>query len=75
VNYCIAVCDRDTVLSAMSKVTEELIALAAQHRRERKLVESGREWAEAVELSRQEDDTLTLIRALRGVAETDRSSV
>jgi tetratricopeptide (TPR) repeat protein len=56
----------------MSKVTEELIAHAVQHRREQKLADAGREWAEAVELSRQQNDIPTLIRALRGVAQTER---
>jgi tetratricopeptide (TPR) repeat protein len=58
--------------SEMSKVTERLIADAAQHRRQRELADAAREWAEAVELSRQQNDIPTLIRALRGGAETER---
>jgi tetratricopeptide (TPR) repeat protein len=56
----------------MSNVTERLIADAAQHRRQRKLADAAREWAEVVELSREQNDIPTLIRALRGVAETER---
>ena len=45
---------------------------AAQHRRERKPTDAAREWAEAVELSRQQSDVPSLIRSLRGAAETER---
>jgi len=56
----------------MNKVTEKLIADAVQHRRQRKLADAVREWTEVAELSRQQNDIPTLIRALRGVAETER---
>jgi len=56
----------------MNKVTEKLIADAVQHRRQRKLAAAVCEWTEAAELSRQQNDVPTLIRALRGVAETER---
>src|SRR5271169_1155850 len=56
----------------MNNVTEELIARAAQHRRECKPTDAAREWAEAIELSRQQNDIPNLIRALRGAAETER---
>jgi tetratricopeptide (TPR) repeat protein len=58
----------------MNNVTEELITRAAQHRRERKPNDAAREWAEAVVLSRQQNDILNLIRSLRGAAETARDS-
>jgi tetratricopeptide (TPR) repeat protein len=51
---------------------EELIARAAQHRRERTPTDAIREWAEAIELSRQQSDIPSLIRSLRGAAETER---
>src|ERR1043166_9495997 len=56
----------------MDNSIEELIARAAQHRRERKSTDAAREWAEAVELSRQKGDIPSLIRSLRGAAETER---
>jgi tetratricopeptide (TPR) repeat protein len=56
----------------MHNSIEELIARAAQHRRERKPTDAAREWAEAVELSRQQSDVPSLIRSLRGAAETER---
>lgn len=56
----------------MHNSMEELIARAAQHRRERKPTDAAREWAEAVELSRQQSDVPSLIRSLRGAAETER---
>ena len=59
----------------MNNVTEELIARAAQHRRERKPTDAAREWAEAVELSLQQNDIPNLIRSLRGAAETERDLV
>lgn len=55
----------------MNNVTEELIARAAQHRWERKPNDAAREWAKAVELSRQQNDIPSLIRSLRGAAETE----
>ena len=56
----------------MHNSIEELIARAAQHRRERKPTDAAREWAEAVELSRHQNDIPSLIRSLRGAAETER---
>jgi tetratricopeptide (TPR) repeat protein len=56
----------------MNNVTEELIARAAQHRRERKPTDAARDWAEAVEVSRQQNDIPNLICSLRGAAETER---
>lgn len=56
----------------MSKTTEELIARAVQHRAQRAIPEASRDWAEAVEMSRQQNDMPALIRALRGAAETER---
>ncbi len=56
----------------MNNVTEELIARAVQHRREHKPTDAAREWAKAVELSRQQNDMPNLIRSLRGGAETER---
>jgi tetratricopeptide (TPR) repeat protein len=38
-----------------------------------KLADAASEWAEAVELSRQQHDIPTLFRALRGVAETEQN--
>jgi len=49
-----------------------LIARAEQHRRERKPTDAAQEWAEAVELSRQQNDIPNLIRSLRGAAESER---
>jgi tetratricopeptide (TPR) repeat protein len=56
----------------MNNVSEELIARAAQHRRERKPTDAALEWAKAVERSRQQNDIPNLIRSLRGAAETER---
>jgi tetratricopeptide (TPR) repeat protein len=56
----------------MNNAIEELIARAGQHRRERKPADAAREWAEAVELSRQQDDIPNLVRSLRGAAQTER---
>jgi len=56
----------------MDNLIEELIARAAQHRRERKPADAAHEWAEAVERSRQQGDIPNLIRSLRGAAETER---
>ena len=38
-----------------------------------KLADAASEWAEAVELSRQQHDIPTLFRALPGVAETEQN--
>ena len=58
----------------MSKATEEVIARAIRHRREHKPSDAAKEWAEAAELSRRQGDTPTLIRALKGLAETYRDT-
>jgi len=58
----------------MSNAIEELIARAGQHRRQHMLADAEREWAEAVRLSRQQNDIPSLIRALRGAAETERDA-
>lgn len=56
----------------MNNAIEELIARAGQHRRERKPADAAREWAEAVELSRQHMDIPNLVRSLCGAAQTAR---
>ena len=56
----------------MDDLIDELIARAAQHRRERKPTDAAHEWAKAVERSRQQGDIPNLIRSLRGAAETER---
>ena len=56
----------------MNNAIEELIARAAQHRRDRNPTDAAREWAEAVDLSRRRSDIPSLIRCLRGAAETER---
>lgn len=56
----------------MIKATEELIDRAVQHRRESNFDDAGREWADVVDRSRQENDVPTLIRALNGIAQIER---
>ncbi len=56
----------------MNNATEELIARAAQHRRESNFDHAAQEWAEVVELSRRADDIPTLVRALNGAAQIER---
>lgn len=55
----------------MSEAIEQLANQAIQHRRKNKLGDARHAWAEAVELSRQENDIPSLIRALRGAAQID----
>ena len=56
----------------MNKSIEQLIDRAAQHRRESNFDQAGREWAEVIELSRRQNDTPVLIRALNGAAQIER---
>ena len=56
----------------MSKITDEWITRATQHRRQREFTAAVRAWAKAVEMARQENDATALIRALRGMAESER---
>lgn len=56
----------------MNNLIEESITRAAQHRGERKPTDAAHEWAEAVQLSRQQNDIPNLIQSLRGTAETKR---
>ena len=56
----------------MKNAIEELITRAAQLRRDRNPTDAAREWAEAVDLSRQRNDIPSLIRCLKGSAETER---
>ena len=53
---------------------DEIIQRALQFRRDRMLPDSRGEWARAVEVSRQQSDTQSLILALKGLAEAERAS-
>jgi tetratricopeptide (TPR) repeat protein len=63
----------DDVLLPMNTIAE-IIQRAAQFRRDRMLTDSRQEWAHAIEQSRQQSDTQSLIQALKGLAETERAS-
>lgn len=55
----------------MSKAIEQLADQALQYRRASNFGDARRAWAEAVELSLQENDMSGLIRALRGAAQIE----
>jgi tetratricopeptide (TPR) repeat protein len=62
----------DTLTAGMSDVADKLTQQAVQARKEKRLADAKRDWAEAVELCRLEGMKRDLVSALKGLGQIER---
>src|ERR1700741_4672972 len=62
----------DTLTAGMSDVPDKLMQQAVQARKEKRLADAQRDWAEAVELCRLEGMKRDLVAALKGLGQIER---